>query len=70
MPKAHNILIHEFDPSADPPYLDDDGDQMIGFYYQFTDEDDEPLSDLIGPYPYNGAAEKAALRAFKSNDFI
>lgn len=68
MPKPTNILIHEFDGST-KPYYDDDGDPMIGFYFQFTDEDDEPVSDLIGPYSYDGAAEKAALRAFRSRDF-
>ncbi len=69
MPKATNILIHEFDPSIDPTCLDDEGDPMIGFYYQFTDEDDLPVSGLIGPYSYDKAAEKAAMRAFRANDF-
>jgi hypothetical protein len=69
MTKVHNILIHEFDPNADPTYLDDEGDPMIGFYYQFTDEDDQPISELIGPYSYDKAAEKAAMRAYRSNDF-
>ena len=67
MPKPHNILIHEFEPVI-PPIVDDDGDEMLGFYYQFTDEAEEPISALIGPYRYSTAAEKAAIRAFKRRD--
>lgn len=68
MPKPINILIHEFDETTGP-YIDDDGDQMHGFYFQFIDENDEPVTDLIGPYGYDGAAERAALRAYHSKDF-
>lgn len=64
MPKAHSILIHEFDAASRPPCYDDEGDQRIGSYYQFIDVDEEPISDLIGPYLYNEAAERAALKAF------
>jgi hypothetical protein len=64
-----NILIHEFDAQALPIYLDHDGDQMIGFYYQFTDEDDQPLSGLVGPYRYDQDAQKAAMKAYKCKDF-
>lgn len=63
-----SILIHEFEPSA-APYYDDEGDQMLGFYFQFTDAEDQPVSDMIGPYSYRKMVEKAALRAFKSKDF-
>ena len=68
MPKASNILIHEFERHG-PPYWDDEGDRMLGFYFQLTDKDDQPVSDMIGPYPYNGDAERAALRAFHNRDF-
>ncbi len=69
MTQPHNIMIHEFITSALPQYFDAEGDQMFGFYYQFTNEQDEPVSDLIGPYRRNGEAEHAALRAFKKHDF-
>lgn len=68
MAKPSNILIHHFDP-AKSCRLDDDGDIMNGFYYQFADALDVPMGGLIGPYGQGAAAEKAALAAFHSNDF-
>ena len=69
MPQVTNILIHEFDVSATPVFYDDEGDQMIGFYFQFTDEDDNPVSGLFGPYGYGKAAERAAMRAYQLKDY-
>lgn len=63
-----NALIHEFVPS-EMPYFDEEGDQMLGYYYQFIDEADEPVGQLIGPYGYEELAERAASRAFRSKDF-
>lgn len=62
-----SVLIHEFDAHK-PPILDDDGDPMIGFYYQFINAEDKPLSGLIGPYKRKGEAATAAQRAFDTND--
>ena len=67
MPKPHNIMIHNFDKSSE--YYDGDGDQLLGFYYQFTDAADQPISDLIGPYGCTVTVERAAKRAFHSRDF-
>lgn len=69
MAKPANVMIHEFEPSTAPIHFDDEGDQLLGFYYQFTDAGDQPLGDLIGPYSVNTDAERAAMRAFNSNDF-
>lgn len=60
--------IHEFEPSG-PPYFDDEGDQMIGFYYQWLDENNDPISELIGPYHYQDQVELAATKAFARKDF-
>lgn len=60
--------IHEFEPSG-PPFFDDEGDQMIGFYYQWLDENDDPISGLIGPYSGQVMVEQAASRAFARRDF-
>lgn len=62
------ILIHEFVVSGDPRF-DDEGDQMLGFYFQFADQDDQPITHLIGPYQRKGTAEKAAVKAFHARDF-
>lgn len=63
-----NALIHEFDPRK-PDVLDDEGDPMVGSYYQFIDENEIPVGGLIGPYRDNAAAEAAAVRAFSRRDF-
>ena len=68
MPKPTTILIHEYDPSKGV-FLDDDGDPMFGFYYQFADDEDTPIGGMIGPYRYGRTAEKAAARAFDTEDF-
>lgn len=60
-------MIHEYDVTS--THLDDEGDPLLGFYFQFTDSDDQPVSNMIGPYSHNKAAERAALRAFHSRDF-
>lgn len=60
--------IHEFEPSG-PPYFDDDGDQMIGFYYQWLDENDDVVGGLVGPYSYQDMVERAASKAFDRKDF-
>lgn len=63
-----NALIHVFNKDG-PIIFDDEGDQMFGFYYQFTDEADQPIAGLIGPYPIRADAEKAAKRAFARKDY-
>lgn len=68
MPQPRNALIHQFDLSG-TPHFDGDGDQMLGFYFQFIDEDDQPYGELIGPYAVNVEAEQAAERAFTRRDF-
>lgn len=68
MPTAESVLIHHFD-GASEPYFDDDGDQMLDYYFQMIGIGDLPISGLIGPYRSKGAVEKAAKRAFRSKDF-
>lgn len=68
MPQAHSALIHEFDAKA-PPRFDEDGELLLGFYYQFLDQASSPITGLFGPYRYKGEAEGAAKRAFDSKDY-
>lgn len=68
MPQPHNILIHEFSPTG-LAHFDDEGDQMLGFYFQITDKDDEPISEMIGPYVHKWLVEPAARKAFDNRDF-
>lgn len=55
------VLIHEFEKHK-PVVLDDEGDQMLGFYYQFG------TASLIGPFKHRDEVESAAQRAFATND--
>jgi hypothetical protein len=64
----HGITIHHFDKDS-PPYFDEEGDQMMDYYYQFTDKDDQPCSALVGPYRYRKQAEIAARHNFGKKDF-
>lgn len=66
--QAHSALIHEFDPKA-PPRVDEDGEIMLGFYYQFLDVASQPITGLYGPYRYRLDAEGAAQRAFERHDY-
>lgn len=68
MQQPHNIIIHEFDRNG-LPHFDEEGDQRLGFYYQFTDENEQPVSDLIGPYHRRKLVEDEAIRAYNSKDF-
>lgn len=65
---AHSALIHDFD-LASVPVFDDEGDQRVGFYYQFVDAQDLPVTSLHGPYRVRVDAERAAQRAFDRRDY-
>lgn len=65
---AHSALIHEFDAHG-PPSFDDEGDERLGFYYQFIDKQELPVTGLIGPYAFKDHAERAAQNAFRRGDF-
>lgn len=61
-------LVHEFNSSG-PVILDEDGDAMLGWYYQFADDEDKAVTGLIGPYSKRAEAQLAAERAFSKKDF-
>jgi hypothetical protein len=63
-----NAFIHHFGPNG-PPHFDDEGDQMVDYYYQLIDKNDDPLTGLIGPYRWQADAESAAQRAANRRDF-
>lgn len=69
MQKATDIMIHRFEPSASPTY-DDEGDEMLGSYFQLIGADGDPVSDMIGPYGQNWHAERAAMAALRSKSYL
>lgn len=65
---ASFALIHEF-KSTGTIIMDDEGDQMLGFYYQFAVGEEQALTGLIGPYSKRTDVERAAQAAFERGDF-
>ena len=72
MPEPLNAHIHHYFPHPETGHVDydDDGDPIIGFYYQIVDLDGEPLSEMMGPYSNAEEAEEACHREWKSGDFL
>lgn len=71
MPKPpDNFLVHEFTLNGTPVHFDEEGDPMIGFYYQFTWLGElELFGALIGPYQHSTEVEFAAWQAFDNKDY-
>ena len=71
MPRPpNNFLVHEFTSDGVPIHLDDEGHQMIGFYYQFTWEGGAGVfGKLVGPYSQTTEVEFAAWQAFDNKDY-
>lgn len=67
--QACDALIHEFDINRKPITLDEEGDPMVGFYYQFIDINSVPVTGLIGPYKLKLDCVAACKRAFKLKDY-
>lgn len=63
--------IHQFGPHPLTGMVeyDDDGDAIIGWYYQFHHADNSPMTELMGPYNTNTEAEAAAQKAWLNNDY-
>lgn len=59
--------IHEF--TAQSNELDDDGDPMLGFYWQIMDGR-QPVSHQMGPYMTALEAESACKRAWERQDYL
>lgn len=59
--------IHHYDGS-DLSKIDDEGDTLIGFYYQFLNKLDVPVGVLMGPYNSATEAEQACQSAFNRGD--
>ena len=69
MNKDSYATIHEFSIINGLTHLDEDGDPMIGWYYQFLDIYERPITKLMGPYGTNTEAEKACQKAYDRKDF-
>ena len=63
--------IHHFDKDLETGdvHTDEFGEDLIGHYYQLFEAEDEPLSNLVGPYGSDAEAEEAAEKAFKVGDY-
>lgn len=59
-------LIHFYDGTGH--HCDDDGEPLLGWYWQVAGEDGKPLRDLVGPYRTAHEAEEACARAWLADD--
>lgn len=57
--------IHHFAANNDTGVVDDDGDPVMGWYFQLMQNQITPLTALIGPYGSHGECEKAAIREWQ-----
>ena len=63
--------IHEFFPHPVTGFIDHDeeGDPMLGFYFQLVDGDGLPVMGLMGPYKTAEDAEEACHREWMAGDY-
>lgn len=67
---VHGRIHHFFtDPTTGITIADEDGDPMIGHYWQLVDADETAMSELMGPYNTDAEAVKACERAWQSGDY-
>ena len=71
MPLHTYARIHHFfpHPTTGEVHHDEDGDPILGFYYEFVDEDESSLGRMMGPYSTTEEVEKAAHRAWRNKDY-
>ena len=71
MPDLATAHIHHFFPHPDTGYVeyDEDGDPMLGFYYEIVDAEGEPLMEMMGPYRTPEEAEQACHTAWVNGDY-
>lgn len=61
--------IHNFFPAQDGSiYLDEEGDERHGFYYEII-EDEDTVGQLVGPYHSAADAERACEASFARADY-
>lgn len=54
------VDIHHFEPNNQSGMVDDDGDDLLGWYFQIMASAEEAITDIIGPYRFREMAEDAA----------
>jgi hypothetical protein len=64
------VHIHHFFPHPDTGHveLDEEGDPQIGYYFQFIDNEGEPISRMVGPYGTLPECEAACCREYVNGD--
>ena len=63
--------IFEFfiDSATGEPNYDEEGEPMIGHYYQIIDENENPISQLMGPYSSDDEAANACVKAWDNKSY-
>ena len=58
---AHAQIHHyDYDIKETNPHVDDYGEELLGYYYQLFDDNNKPLTNLMGPYSTKDEVEAAS----------
>lgn len=63
-----NVNIHRYKGTR--AHLDDEGEPKHGYYFEFLNGLDQPISPQTGPYKTRREAKNAAQLALDNNDFV
>ena len=71
MPDAVHASIHHYFPHPETGHIDydEEGDPIMGWYFQVIDNNGLPLTHLIGPYGSSDEAEEACEKAWATGDW-
>jgi len=64
--RIHHFFPH---PTTGEVYYDEEGDPLLGFYYDFVDDEENQIGSMMGPYSSNEQVEAAAQRAWRNKDY-
>lgn len=64
-PTQQKAAIYDYDGSS----CDEYGELLFGFYWQLLNNQDVPITGLMGPYPCYDTCYAACDRAFQRHDY-
>ncbi len=69
---SYSANIHHYfvDPKTGAVHLDDDGEPLLGFYYEIVDLHGTAVDGLMGPYGDPVQAERACIAECRAKGYI
>lgn len=71
MPQPLRANIHHYEPHpiTGEYHRDEDGEPLLGYYYEITDLNGIPLGLPMGPYGTPAECEQACAAAYRRGDY-